>query len=340
MICLSLKFDVCYNTREEKIWEKKMMKKYLQTLSLILSMMFLAYPLSACGATQENEASNPNVSDFPLPEPEQPEETPSVKTEPEETEPEETQPEVTQPEEPSEPASPEIQSPTKPEEQEKPSPDPIEPLPKRAEYVKVLVDGLNIRSGAGTGYSSLGTVEKGVLLDYRGKTGSWYETVYRGKQAFVSASERYTQPFSLDLGSEKTEAVIAQGLQYLGVPYVYGATRYHDGKGNLLKGFTTSAFDCSSLQQYIFYKGAGTLLDVTTRTQILQGKTVKKSEIQRGDLLFFTNASRCSKSGIERVGHVALYLGENYILHTASDYAKIEQISTARWNYFIEARRV
>lgn len=126
----------------------------------------------------------------------------------------------------------------------------------------------------------------------------------------------------------------------MGVPYVYGAVRYHDGNGNRLNGFTAEKFDCSSLMQYIFYRGAGTLLKTTTRTQVLQGKEVKTADLKRGDLLFFTNASRKDNKGIERVGHVALYLGDNYILHTASDYAKIEQISEARWGYFLTARRM
>ncbi|MDE7208316.1 MAG: C40 family peptidase [Clostridia bacterium] len=42
---------------------------------------------------------------------------------------------------------------------------------------------------------------------------------------------------------------------------------------------------------------------------------------------------------MERVGHVALYLGDNYILHTASDHAVIEEISAKRWSYFIVAKR-
>ena len=34
------------------------------------------------------------------------------------------------------------------------------------------------------------------------------------------------------------------------------------------------------------------------------------------------------------------YLGENLILHTASDYAKIEEISAARWKYYIQSQRM
>ena len=226
------------------------------------------------------------------------------------------------------------------EKNENEAPMPETPVPKTASYVLVKTNGLNVRSGAGTGYAALGQVEKGVLLPLSEREGNWYRTEYRGKTAYVSAEQKYTELFTLECGEDSVEKVIAEGSKLLGTPYVYGAVRYLDGKGNLLKGFTNEKFDCSSLMQYIFYRGAGIVLDVTTRTQIVQGTHVQRSDIQRGDLLFFTNASRKNLSGIERVGHVALYLGGNYILHTSSDYAKIEQISSTRWSYFIEARRM
>ncbi len=222
---------------------------------------------------------------------------------------------------------------------ESPEAPPVEePLPKLSKYILIKEDGLNVRTGAGTSYSSLGTVEKGVLLHYERTENGWYETLYQSKKAYVSANAKYTTLFTLEQAQESTEQVIDEGLKLLGVPYVYGAVRYHDGAGNKLKGFTTGKFDCSSLMQYIFSLGADTNLGVTTRHQVYQGERVT-DEIKRGDLLFFTNSTRYNKVGVERVGHVALYLGGNYILHTASDYAKIEQISAQRWSYYLEARR-
>ena len=91
--------------------------------------------------------------------------------------------------------------------------------------------------------------------------------------------------------------------------------------------------------QYIFYYGADILLDVTTRTQVVQGQHVDKDKIRRGDLLFYTNANRKNNVGVEKIGHVALYLGDNYILHTSSDHAVIEQMSKTRQSYLIEGRR-
>lgn len=206
-------------------------------------------------------------------------------------------------------------------------------------YISVTGDGVNIRSGAGTSYSSLGSAEADTLYICDGETGGWYRTRYRGMTAYISAKYCVLTEIA-GSGSEQIESVIAVGESLLGTPYVYGAVRVHDGNGNLYKAFTTEEFDCSSLMQYMFYKGAGVLIDVNTRTQVLQGTTVSRSELKRGDLMFFTNSSRVNRTGIERIGHVGMYLGGGYILHTASDYAKIEKISSQRWAYYIQAQRI
>lgn len=217
-------------------------------------------------------------------------------------------------------------------------PEPEPPKVSYAQYIRCTGNNVNLRSGAGTEYATLGQAEKGENYAVVGKTGSWYQTYYRGKTAYVYAS--YAALLSIEqTNNERSESVIKEGYKLLGVPYVYGAIRLHDGKGRLLAGFTAQKFDCSSLIQYIFYKGAGKLLQVNTRTQVKQGTYVAKSDLQRGDCIFFTNESRKHLSGVERIGHVALYLGDNYILHTASDYARIEKISSTRWNYYVEARR-
>lgn len=226
-----------------------------------------------------------------------------------------------------------------PPEVSAPESTPVQPAEKKITYFKVTADGVNIRSGAGSGYSSYGSAEKDTLYQYLGGEGGWYQTYYRGKTAYISAkySVIVEMPAAAD---ESVEKAIEVGAMYLGTPYVYGAVRLHDGSGKLLNGFSTNAFDCSSLMQYMFYKGAGVNLQVNTRTQVFQGTTVSRKNLKRGDLMFFTNASRKNKTGVERIGHVAMYLGDNLILHTASDYAKIENISSTRWSYFIQAQRI
>ena len=203
-----------------------------------------------------------------------------------------------------------------------------------------LVDGLNVRSGRGTSCASLGTLDKGDMVAYVSYADGGYETVYKERAAYVSANENYTSLYYMDKGSERAESVIGVGKTLLGYPYVWGSQRYHRGNGVLNTNFVAGEFDRSALTQYAYYKGAGVLLDVTTRTQVKQGTPVGFDDLERGDLMFFTNSSRYNLTGTERVGHVAIYLGDNYILHTASDHAVIEPISPARRAYFIEGRRV
>ena len=207
-----------------------------------------------------------------------------------------------------------------------------------AQYVRCTGDSVNIRAGAGTSYSVLGTAEKGTMYAIIGKTGGWYKTYYRNQIAYLSAS--YFSVVEIEKSDDsKVESVLNEGYKLIGVPYVYGAVRVHDGTGKLLSGFSAQKFDCSSLVQYVFYKGANKLLQVHTRTQVTQGTYVKPSQLQRGDCIFFTNEDRQYNTGVERIGHVAIYLGDDYILHTASDYARIEKMNAYRWNFYVEARR-
>lgn len=213
------------------------------------------------------------------------------------------------------------------------------PQVQTASYIAAAKAGVNIRAGAGTSFRVLGQAEKDTLYILLGETGGWYKTEFMGKTAYISAG--YCTPVSLPASDNKlVERVIEEGCKLLGAPYVYGAVRLHDGNGNFNKYFTADEFDCSSLMQYIFYKGAEKLLQVNTRTQIYQGVTVTMSSLKRGDLMFFTNAQRKNLTGVEKVGHVALYLGQDYILHTSSDYAKIERLSAARKDYFIQGQRI
>ena len=303
------------------------MKKIKTLMALVLSLSLLT-PIFACKANEEVlvPETEHTESTSPLP---PLEEIPPME--------EDSTPPLEMDETP--PVVPPIQ-PTTPSTPTKPSTPstPEAPVKQKAQYIRITGDSVNVRSGAGTGYKVLTSSKEGTMYALIEKTGSWYKTYYRNQVAYISTS--YAAVLNLEKSdTNKVEKVISEGYKLLGTPYVYGAIRLHDGKGNMLSNFSVHKFDCSSLIQYIFYQGAGKILDVTTRTQIKQGKFVKKSELQRGDCIFFTNEDRQYKTGIERVGHVALYLGDNYILHTASDYACIEKISAKRWSFYIEARR-
>lgn len=314
------------------------MKKLLfKTCLCTLAALFCFLPtLAACANEKDAETSLGNVSS--------PAETVPDGAAPEQPDPEEKPPQTpTENETDASIDDRDKESPSEeqaPEETNTPQETEETATPAQAHYILIMTNNLNVRTGAGTSYTILGQAERNTLLKYEGKTADWYQTFFCNKTAYVSARTDYTSLVTMETGSKTVEAVIEEGIKLLGTTYVYGAVRLHDGNGTFYKNFTVAKFDCSSLMQYIFYYGAGIYLDTTTRTQVLQGTAVSKDKLKRGDLLFFTNSSRVDKMGIERIGHVALYLGDNYILHTSSDYAKIEQISVQRWNYFIAARRM
>lgn len=221
-------------------------------------------------------------------------------------------------------------------------PSELTPITKPITYTAMIksgTDSLNVRSAPSTGGQVLGSLDKGDMVRYEGLQNGWYKTVYKQRTAYIYAGNNYASIVYMKQGEEKVESIIAVGEELLGYPYVWGSQRYHWGNGTLNSNFVQGQFDCSALMQYIFYKGAGVLMDLNTRTQVLQGREVPLADLKRGDVMFFTNDSRVNKTGVERVGHVALYLGDNYILHTASDHAVIEEISAKRWSYFIVAKR-
>ena len=293
------------------------MKKRKMLLTALLVSLFALTPLTACNASvPQSEGDVSSSSDF----------IESGDNLSSELFPEPPEGETPSPEQPEEP-TPDI-----------PDQEPATPQKQYDRYIRCTGDSVNLRSGAGTGYSVLGTAEKGTTYQVLNEKNGWYKTQYKGVTAYLSAS--YAKEFSLEKSENAAvEEVLAVGYKLIGTKYVFGATRLHDGKGNLLYGFKATRFDCSSLTQYVFYYGAGVLLGTTTRAQVKQGSFVKRSNLQRGDCMYFTNDERRHLSGIERIGHVAIYLGEGYILHTASDFARIEKLTDKRWNNYVESRR-
>ena len=209
---------------------------------------------------------------------------------------------------------------------------------KKKVYAFSNVNGLRVRNKPSDNSTTLGTLDKNDAIILQGEENGYYVTTYKEQKAYVFAS--YCSTFEIEKADNEIESAIDFGATLLGYPYVWGSERYHWGNGKLNSNFENGKFDCSALVQYVYYKSNRVILDLTSRTQSLNGVEVKRSNLQRGDLLFFTNASRKDKTGIERIGHVGIYFGNNYILHTASDHAVIEPISNTRWSYYVTARRV
>lgn len=122
----------------------------------------------------------------------------------------------------------------------------------------------------------------------------------------------------------------------LGFAKKYMGTRYRRG------GKTPAGFDCSGFTSYV-YSNFGYSISPSSSTQYTQGRSVKREEIQPGDLLFFKgSASRSS-----RVGHVGIAVsadpatGEITFIHAARTGIRIDKVSAPYYaKRYLGARRV
>ena len=208
------------------------------------------------------------------------------------------------------------------------------------EFVLCTGDSVNIRAQASTESSVLGTAKKGKYFSLVGQSGDFYKIQYRYSYGYISKS--YARKAQMKKSSnEKIEKALAAAYTTIGTPYVYGATRLHGGTGTLIKGFDRNKMDCSSLAQYAFYQ-AGVNIGMSTATQQSEGKLVNDT-LRRGDLLFFTSESYVNHSLPTKLRHVGIYLGDDYMLHTANtkNNAEIIKLSDTGywWKYFVLARR-
>lgn len=115
--------------------------------------------------------------------------------------------------------------------------------------------------------------------------------------------------------------VIANSMNYIGVPYVFGGT-------------SPSGFDCSGYIRYVF-ANAGIYLPRTADAQYEVGTPISRAELVPGDLVFFSTYEYGPS-------HVGLYLGEgNFINASSSRGVAVDSLYSSYWgSCYIGARRV
>lgn len=176
---------------------------------------------------------------------------------------------------------------------------------------------LNVRENPNTSGKILGTVNLNTTLPYiETIDNNWHKVLYKSGIAYVSAKYNYSRLKPIVSSQEMIEKVIEKGLSVLGTPYEFGSVRIIDYNFNKINAFTGETFDCSAFVQYAFYLGANINLYGDSRTMSKQGATVNYEDIKRGDVIFMTSTARQYNTGIERIGHVGIYLGDNKLLHT------------------------
>lgn len=142
------------------------------------------------------------------------------------------------------------------------------------------------------------------------------QKVVTAKKKTNTSNKKYVKP-SYD--SVTGSAVADYAKKYLGLRYVSG-------------GYSlTTGTDCSGFTKLI-YREFGITLSRSVKAQVNNGKYVKKSDLQKGDLVFYGSKS-------SSVSHVAIYIGGGKVIHQSNprDGVKIDPVNMM---VYITARRV
>lgn len=115
------------------------------------------------------------------------------------------------------------------------------------------------------------------------------------------------------------ERAVKHALEVLGTPYRWGGASPSTG------------FDCSGLVRWA-YGRVGIDLPHSSYALYGQGRRVRESQMEPGDLLFF-----------EGLGHVGMYLGNGRMVHSPQTGRNVEVVRLSTTNYgarLIGARRI
>ena len=122
--------------------------------------------------------------------------------------------------------------------------------------------------------------------------------------------------------------LIMGGLPYaeslIGIPYQYGGSSPSEG------------FDCSGFVQFVFNRSAGISLPHNSNQISRHGRSVKSSQLRKGDLVFYY-------TGRQPNSHLGIYLGNNRFIHAPSSGGKvrIEDMNISYWKKrYNGARRI
>ena len=114
---------------------------------------------------------------------------------------------------------------------------------------------------------------------------------------------------------DKAQEVLINALSLTGIQYKYGGNSPATG------------FDCSGFVRYVFRNAANLSLPPTARAIAQIGKSVKKDELQPGDLVFFNTLKKA-------FSHVGIYLGDNKFIHAPSKgkAVQVENMQNSYWS--------
>lgn len=173
------------------------------------------------------------------------------------------------------------------------------------------VGDLNMRKKASSSSAVIKKFNQGNSMKVLSTKGSWYKVSSAGKTGYV-----YKKYVSYSKVTKTTgSAVVTYAKKFVGNPYRWGGTSL------------TRGADCSGFTQSI-YKHFGKKIPRTSSSQRKAGKKVSgMSSAKAGDLICY-------------YGHVAIYMGNNKIVHASSKKTGIKISNNAKYRKIASIRRI
>jgi|SRR5688500_1244833 cell wall-associated NlpC family hydrolase len=113
--------------------------------------------------------------------------------------------------------------------------------------------------------------------------------------------------------SQAADRAASHALNMVGRPYRAGGESASGG------------FDCSGLVQFS-YRQAGVAVPRSTELQLRASRTVARSSLRRGDLVFFDQEGK-------KKSHVGIYLGDGRFVHAPSSgkQVRVDRLDSRYW---------
>jgi cell wall-associated NlpC family hydrolase len=199
-------------------------------------------------------------------------------------------------------------------------------------YETEVTWGVNFRDQPSTSGYKYRMIPKGEDIHVIQKSGSWLKIqVQDGTIGYISAGDKYTDykgTASTSIASSTRDKLVSTARSYIGdFKYKWGAEPWNTNYNYA---------DCSSYTELV-YRKLGIDIPRTSRSQALDGTYVSKSNLKKGDLVFFDT------TGNGTINHVGMYIGNGEFIHASPifDGVGISNLNSNYWSdHYVKARSI
>ena len=146
-----------------------------------------------------------------------------------------------------------------------------------------------------------------LVVAFAAMTANVVSAANRDESSPLLRAEKSLRDFG-DKAKDSAANITSYALSLIGVDYRFGGNTPDQG------------LDCSGLIRYVFQQATGISLPRSARDQARVGESIKRDDLQPGDLVFF-NTRRFQFS------HVGLYIGDNRFIHAPSTGGAVEVVN-------------